>query len=189
MRFRLESLPGGVGAALTQRLQDAGHEPAHDGADALVIGLRGPAEQTRVLDMSGDLWADTIAATRSAFTTVRDFAAELTAESRPGRIVIVLDPSAIRAAGGEVCAAIPGAFLLTIARVAALDLAKRGITVNALVAGRTEPDGPATAGVPIGRPGRAADIVGACAFLISDDASYVTGATLAVDGGYTLTKT
>ena len=183
MRFRLESLPGGVGVALTERLQDAGHEPAHDGADALVIGLRVPAEQTMVLDMSADLWTATIAAARSAFTTVRNFAAELTADSRPGRIVIVLDPNAIRAARGQVCAAVPGAFLLTIARVAALDLAERGITVNALIAGWTEPDRPAPAGVPIGRPARAAEIASACAFLVSDDASYVTGSFIDVTGG------
>lgn len=189
MRFRLESLPSDVGVALTERLQDAGHMPAHDSADALVIGLRVPAEQTRVLDMSAALWTETIAAARSAFTTVRDFAAELTAESRPGRIVIVLDPNAIRVARGQVCAAVPGAFLLAIARVGALDLAEREITVNALVAGWTGPDCPAPAGVPIGRPARAMEIASACAFLISDDASYVTGATFVVDGGYTLTKT
>ena len=188
MRFRVESLPGGVGVALTERLRAVGHEPARERADALVIGLRAPAEQTSVLDMSTDLWTQTIAAARRVFTSVRDFAAELAAESRPGRIVIVLDPNAVRAARGQACTAIPGAFLLTIARVAAVDLAEQAITVNAVIAGWTDSDRPAPAGVPIGRPARAAEIAGACAFLVSDDASYVTGATFVVDGGYTLTK-
>jgi NAD(P)-dependent dehydrogenase (short-subunit alcohol dehydrogenase family) len=142
-----------------------------------------------VLDVTAALWSETIQAARSVFVSVREFAAELTAESRPGRIVIVLDPNAIRAVRGAVCAAVPGAFLLTIARVAALDLAGQGIAVNALIAGWTEPDRSSSGGVPLGRPAHAAEIASACAFLVSDEASYVTGATFMVDGGYTLTKT
>jgi NAD(P)-dependent dehydrogenase (short-subunit alcohol dehydrogenase family) len=189
MRFRVESLPGGLDVALARRLRAAGHELARDRADTLVIGLRAPEEPALVLDMSEARWAETIAAARSVFTRVRDFAAELTAESRPGQIVIVLDPNAVRAARGATCAAVSGAFLLTIARVAALDLAERGIRVNALIAGRDQPDCSASADMPAGRPARATAIAGACAFLVSDEASYVTGATFVVDGGYTLTTT
>jgi hypothetical protein len=46
MRFRLESLPGDIDVALTEQLQDAGHEPAQHRADTFVIGLRVPGELT-----------------------------------------------------------------------------------------------------------------------------------------------
>jgi NAD(P)-dependent dehydrogenase (short-subunit alcohol dehydrogenase family) len=81
--------------------------------------------------------------------------------------------------------------------------ARDGIRVNAVVPGPTRtlqvrhflPDLPAeaedeiwetagAAGVPIGRVGRAEEIAAAIAFLASDDASFVTGSALVVDGGY-----
>ena len=86
-----------------------------------------------------------------------------------------------------------------VARMAAVDLAEHGITVNVLAAGWAErehrqasltPDGRAfiERGIPLGRLGTADDIADACAFLISDQARYITGAIIPVDGGYTLTR-
>ncbi|RJX77732.1 SDR family NAD(P)-dependent oxidoreductase [Pseudomonas sp. LS-2] len=75
----------------------------------------------------------------------------------------------------------------------ALDFAPRGITVNNIQPGPTAtdmnpPDAPyldhAIALVPLGRLGRADEIASMAAYLASDDASFVTGASLTVDGGY-----
>ena len=85
--------------------------------------------------------------------------------------------------------------IIQMARYLAVRWAKRGIRVNAIVPGafpkpevqRKHPEFVQRLAdrVPMGRIGRADEISGAVAFLASDDASYVTGQTLIVDGGWT----
>lgn len=83
--------------------------------------------------------------------------------------------------------------LVGLVRGVALDFAARGITVNNIQPGPTATDmNPADAPyldhviklVPLGRLGTADEIAGMAAYLASDDASFVTGASLTVDGGY-----
>lgn len=85
------------------------------------------------------------------------------------------------------------AALTGLVRGLALDFAPRGITVNNIQPGPTATDmNPADAPylehviglVPLGRLGTADEIAGMAVYLASDDASFVTGASLTVDGGY-----
>jgi 3-oxoacyl-[acyl-carrier protein] reductase len=68
-------------------------------------------------------------------------------------------------------------------------MGKRGITSNAVTPGVIETEmtselaGDLKAAVPAGRVGRPEEVASAVAFLVSDEAAYVNGATLAVDGG------
>lgn len=82
-----------------------------------------------------------------------------------------------------------------LTRILARDLSRRGITVNAIAPGffpskmtafierDPELNESILAGIPLGRQGRAEDIVGAVRFLCSQAGSYVTGVVLPVDGG------
>ncbi|HEX2274106.1 MAG TPA: SDR family oxidoreductase [Acidimicrobiales bacterium] len=92
------------------------------------------------------------------------------------------------------CAAKGGLGLLT--KVMALELAPHGITVNAVAPGEistpmtgqhdVDPKSQERPGIPLGRPGDAAEIAAAIAWLASPDSSYATGASFVVDGGLLL---
>jgi 3-oxoacyl-[acyl-carrier protein] reductase len=89
------------------------------------------------------------------------------------------------------CCAKAGVEMLT--RVSALELGPQGVRVNAIAPGFVET--PLTAptqpksraayldGIPLGRPGQPDDIARAAVFLVGDDATWVNGETLVVDGG------
>ncbi len=87
---------------------------------------------------------------------------------------------------------------LSLTRTLALEYAGRGIRVNGIGPGATATpinrawvDDPETAGevlrhIPMARAGTAEEMAAVTAFLASDDAAYITGQTLFVDGGLTL---
>jgi NAD(P)-dependent dehydrogenase (short-subunit alcohol dehydrogenase family) len=110
-------------------------------------------------------------------------------KARWGRIVNISSVVAERANPGQANYVAAKAGLLGYTRTVAKEMGKRGITCNAVTPGVIETE--MTAGVaeglkgavPAGRLGRPEEVAHAVAFLCSEEAAYINGATLSVDGG------
>ncbi len=117
-------------------------------------------------------------------------AARVMARRRRGVIISTSSGGATRAHRGNVAYDATKGGIEAMTRAMALDLAPYGIRVNGVVPGfintygLTEPDlRVREQTVPLGRYGVAEDMTGAALFLASDDAAYITGQFISVDGG------
>ena len=117
-------------------------------------------------------------------------AAHLMARKRSGVILLMSSGGATKAHRGNVAYDASKGGIEAMTRAMALDLAPYGVRVNAIVPGliRTYDIDDATAAergqvVPLGRLGDPEDLAGPTVFLATDDARYITGACLVVDGG------
>jgi 3-oxoacyl-[acyl-carrier protein] reductase len=114
-------------------------------------------------------------------------------EQRSGSIVAVSSVAAIRASIGQTNYAASKGAVIAFVRSLAAEVARYGIRVNAVVPGvfsagmalRAPADRASAVleHVPMGRRGEPAELARAVVFLASNDASYVTGQALVVDGG------
>lgn len=159
-------------------------------------GSRGDVKP--LLEMSIEDWDVMLTRNlRTVFVSCRGFARAM-AEAGGGAIVIVSSQLSVVVRPGMAHYVSAKGAVTQFVKAAAVDLAPFGIRVNALAPGPTLTPGNAAffekrevieahqRSIPLGRVARPDEMVGAALYLASPAASYTTGATLIVDGGYTI---
>jgi len=114
-------------------------------------------------------------------------------KNRKGRIIFIGSVVGLLGSPGQMVYASTKAGLIGAARSLAREVGSRGVTVNVVAPGYVDTDMTSdleperkemiTANTPLGRTASASEIAGVVRFLASDDASYITGAVIPVDGG------
>jgi 3-oxoacyl-[acyl-carrier protein] reductase len=136
-------------------------------------------------------WAKVIDTNLSAAFRLTRRALRPMIRARYGRVVNIASIVGQRANPGQANYAASKAGLVAMTKTVAAEVARRGVTVNAVAPGLIETDMTEGVGenllaaVPARRPGRPEEVAAAVRLLASADASYITGTTLTVDGGLT----
>jgi NAD(P)-dependent dehydrogenase (short-subunit alcohol dehydrogenase family) len=157
--------------------------------DVCVLGT-GPLTPSRFLDVSVDEWASQMSLLRDTCLEVGSVIRGAITANRGARLIFLVRTPSVRAVPGATVAGVAGAFMSTMAQVTGIELAGQDVTCNVVVAGWTEDDSPASMvdGIPAGRFLDNHEIAGAIEFLVSPIASYINGAALVVDGGFSVSK-
>ncbi|NDD97041.1 MAG: SDR family oxidoreductase, partial [Actinobacteria bacterium] len=159
----------------------------------ILVSNAGVTRDGLILKMGEDAFTDVIDANLTAAFRVAKRASKGMIRARRGRIIFVGSVVGLLGSAGQANYAASKAGLVGLARSLAREFASRAITVNVVAPGPVETEMTATLGperlaelsaaVPLARIASADEIAGTIAFLASDDAAYITGAVLPVDGG------
>ena len=163
---------------------------------ALVINATGAQPATPVAELTWQAHLDQLEFfVKSPTLLMRAVLADMT-RAGGGRVIHVGSDIVERGLPGSSAYAAAKAAQLGLARVWARELAPLAITVNTVAPGwvpvERHDSAPETerreylATVPLGRMGEPADVAGAVSYLASDDAAFVTGVRLAVNGGFSV---
>ena len=164
----------------------------HNHLDILVNNA-GVTRDNLLMRMSEDDWNTVLNLNlKAAFIAIKA-AARTMIKQRKGRIINISSVVGMIGNAGQVNYAASKAGLIGLTKSTARELAIRGITANCIAPGYVATDMTNELGdevqqslnekIPLGRIGQVEDIAYAVAFLASDEAEYITGQTLAVDGG------
>jgi len=146
-----------------------------------------------LMRMKRDDWDTVIATNLTATFTLTQAAMRPMLKQRGGRIIAVSSVVGQMGNAGQVNYAASKAGLIGFAKALAREVASRSITVNVIAPGMIDTDMTRSvtekaqidlaAQIPLGRLGTVDDVAAAACFLASDEAAYITGHVLAVNGG------
>jgi 3-oxoacyl-[acyl-carrier protein] reductase len=159
----------------------------------ILVSNAGIARDQLLMRMKRDDWDAVLATNLTATFVLAQAAMRPMIKQRGGRIIAISSVVGQMGNAGQTNYAASKAGLIGFAKALAREVASRGITVNVIAPGLIETDmtraisekgqGDWTAQIPLGRLGTSDDVASAACFLASDEAAYITGHVLAVNGG------
>jgi NAD(P)-dependent dehydrogenase (short-subunit alcohol dehydrogenase family) len=163
----------------------------------ILINNAGVGRNTAFLEISEDEWSQVLDVNlKGCVLTSQAFARQAISSGKSGKIVNILSGNYLWTRAGSAHYSASKAALEMLTRSVALELGQHKINVNAVAPGLMDLSkrggrGPAQAfvdiylkGVPLNRIGQVEDVTGAVLFMASEQADFITGSTILVDGGY-----
>ena len=159
----------------------------------ILVNNAGITRDQLMLRMKRDDWDQVIATNLTASFALSQAAIKPMLKQRSGRVINISSVVGQTGNAGQANYAASKAGLIGFSKALARELASRNITVNVVAPGLIDTDMTKAitekaqvdwaAQIPLGRLGTTADVAAAVCFLASDEASYITGQVLAVNGG------
>jgi 3-oxoacyl-[acyl-carrier protein] reductase len=166
------------------------------GTVTILVNNAGIAQSsTRAVDVTPEEWRKVLAVDLDAvFHNAQEAARRMLAAKKPGAIINIASVLGLGVAKGVAAYATAKAAVIQITKALAVELAFKGVRVNAIAPGwfvteindkylLSEAGAALKRDIPMGRFGKDGDLDGALLLLASDAGAYITGATIVVDGG------
>ena len=165
------------------------------GTVTILVNNAGIAHGGRAVEMPPEEWRKVLSTNLDAvFFWAQEAARRMLAAKKQGSIVNIASVLGLAVAKGAVAYATAKAGVVQVTKALAVELAFKGVRVNAIAPGwfvtemnddylASEAGSAIKREIPMGRFGNAGDLDGALLLLASDAGSYITGATIVVDGG------
>lgn len=193
-KLRVESKPYQMNVVDPDSVQEAVDGCLKDfGQIDILVNNAGITRDTLMMRMKKDDWDAVIAVNLTGSYNVSKAVIRTMMKARYGRIINMASVVGVMGNAGQANYAASKAGLIGLTKTMAKELATRGVTVNAIAPGYIQTDmtdhlsedakNAFLAAIPMRKPGTADDVANVAAFLASDDASYITGQVLSVDGG------
>ncbi len=162
----------------------------------VLVNNAGITRDDLLVRMKPDDWDDVVTTNLRSLYLFSKGAMRGMLRARWGRIISIASVSGIYGNPGQTNYAASKAGVIGFTKSLAKEIGSRGITVNAVAPGFIETDltavlgedtaSAAVANIALGRLGRPEEVASAVGYLASDEAAYITGQTIVVDGGLTL---
>lgn len=166
------------------------------GAVNILVCNAGITKDNLLMRMKESEWDEVIDTDLSSLFYCAKEAVRPMLKGRWGRIIAITSVNALRGGAGQCNYAAAKAGMIGFIKSLAREVAAKGITANAIAPGFIETDmtavlsdelkGKFVESIPSGRAGTPRDVAGAAVFLASENASYIQGQVIAVDGGITM---
>jgi NAD(P)-dependent dehydrogenase (short-subunit alcohol dehydrogenase family) len=201
LKARIEQAGGRAAAVEADVLDRAAMQRAFDAAErafgtvTILVNNAGVAHSTRAVELSEDEWRRVVGTNLDAvFFWAQEAAKRMLAAKAKGAIVNIASVLGFGVSKGTAAYATAKAGVVQITKALGLELAFRGVRVNAIAPGwfvteinrdylESEHGKAMTREIPVGRFGQDGDLDGALLLLASDAGAYMAGTTIVVDGG------